>query len=61
MDIQLHVTDKELEEFPEEQSDQIGISKAETGQPIQKAQPSQKAHTASTASWRRNTKKCIRR
>ena len=26
MDIQLQVTDKELEEFPEEKSDQIGIT-----------------------------------
>ena len=39
MDIQLHVTDKEQEEFPEEWSDKIGITKDETGQLIQKAQP----------------------
>ena len=65
MDIQLQVTDKEQEEFPEERSDKIGIkigiTKAETGKLIQKAQPSQKAHTASAASWRRTIKKCIGR
>ena len=50
MDLQLQVTDKELEEFPEEKSDQINISKGD------KSQPSQKAHTASTASCRRTAK-----
>ena len=56
MDIQLHATDKELDEFPEERSDQIGIKivdKADTGLLIQKAQPLQKAHTASTASHKK--------
>ena len=58
MDIQLHVTDKEVEEFPEERSDQIGIkivNRADTGPLITKAQPLQKAHTALTASCRKNT------
>ena len=61
MDIQLHVTDNELEKFPEEQCDQIDIKisiyKAYTGPLIQKVQPSPKAHTASTASHRRTAKK----
>ena len=52
MDIQLQVTEKELEEFPEEQSDQIYITKAD------QSQPSQKAYTASC---RRTAKKHIGR
>ena len=49
MDIQLHVTDKELEEFPEERSDQIStniVNRADASVLISKAKPIQKAHTA---------------
>ena len=59
MDIQLHVTDKELEEFSEERSDQISIkivNRADTGPLITKAQSLQKVHTALTASLRKTTK-----
>ena len=48
MDIQLHVTDKELEDFPEERSDQIStniINRADTSLPISKAKSIQKAYT----------------
>ena len=59
MDIQLHVTDKELEEFPEERSDQIGINiidRADTSLPISKAKPIHKAYKILTASQRKTVK-----
>ena len=59
MDIQLHVTEKELEEFPEERSDQISINivnRADTNLLTSKAKPIQKAHTAITALQRKTTK-----
>ena len=59
MDIQLHVTDKALEEFPEERSDQIGtniIYRADTSLPISKAKPIHKAYKVLIASQRKTMK-----
>ena len=53
MDIQWYVTDKELEGFPEERSDQISkniIKEADNSLSASKAKQKQQAHTALKAS-----------
>ena len=59
MDIQLHITDRELEEFPEERSDRMSINivnRAATRVLISKAKPIQKAYSVLTASQRKTMK-----
>ena len=59
MDIQLHVTNKELKEFLKEGSDQIGtniVNRADTSLLISKAKTIQKAHMTLMASQRKTMK-----